>query len=81
MYIQQPSASSKSRRNILIVVVLLLCSGTYVHYVATARAHLFSFEPAIPSLKKISDISNITLPAPLQNDIPPACQRADFRWL
>ncbi|KAL9550613.1 hypothetical protein MBANPS3_004655 [Mucor bainieri] len=80
MYIQD-STSSKSRRNILIIVVLLLCSGTYLQYVTTNRAKLFSFEPVIPSLKKINDMSNITLPTPLENAMPPACQRADFRWL
>lgn len=82
MYIQQESSSFKSRRNILIIVVLLLCSGTYLQYVTTkSRASLFSFEPVIPSLRKINDISNITLPTPLENEMPPACQRADFRWL
>ncbi|CAO0797618.1 unnamed protein product [Mucor circinelloides] len=80
MYIQQES-TSKSRRTILIIVILLLCSGTYIQYVTTRKETLFSFEPVIPSLRKINDISSITLPMPLENDMPPACQGADFRWL
>jgi hypothetical protein len=41
----------------------------------------FSFKPVIPSLTEIIDISNVKLPVPLENNIPEACQGANFQWM
>ncbi|KAI8642122.1 hypothetical protein BD408DRAFT_417113 [Parasitella parasitica] len=81
MYNQQQPQQKKSQRMILIIVILLLCSGTYVQYVTSRNEKIFSFEPVIPSLMEISDISDAILPNPLENSIPQACQGANFQWL
>lgn len=81
MYIQQQSQQKKKRRVILIIVILLLCSGTFVQYVTSGKEKIFTFKPIIPSLTKASDMSNVKLPVPLENNIPEACQGANFQWM
>ncbi|CEP15482.1 hypothetical protein [Parasitella parasitica] len=49
-------------------------------FVATYRRRNAS-KPVIPSLAKISDLTDARMPVPFEKSIPKACQDTNFQWL
>lgn len=61
---------------ILVIIVVLLCTGTYVQYATTVTSQK-QYSSVIPLLIK----TPAHLPPVPKTVIPAACKNVDFQWL